>query len=80
MIARSYSHVLTTFGTVVLVYFVIYPDDVKAVLAPLRSSLEFSASLLGLSHAVSPWLYLVIAVTIVTWGGVRVWGRTETGR
>lgn len=51
------------------VYFVIFPGDLAAVLAP-------ASQVLNLSTAVSPWLYVVIAVAIVMRAVTRTWGRT----
>jgi len=51
-------------------YFVIFPGDLAAVLAP-------AAQVLNLSTAVSPWLYVVIGATIVAWCISRILsGRT----
>ena len=65
--------ILMVFGALIFAYFVLYPEDVKAVTAPI-------AALLELSQSPSPWLYMVVAVGIVTWGVVRTWGRHETLR
>jgi hypothetical protein len=52
-------------------YFVVFPDDVKTVTAPIAVVLE-------LSQVVSPWLYMVAAVGLVAWVIVKVWGRKPT--
>ena len=52
----------------VFIYFVVFPDDVKKVTAPIAAVLE-------LSQVVSPWLYMVAAVGLVAWVIVRIWGR-----
>ena len=69
---------LVTVGVVVLAYFLVFPEDVKAVVAPVAAMVEGIAapvnSVLQLSTSVSPWLYGVIAVGIVAWAIVRVWG------
>jgi uncharacterized membrane protein (DUF4010 family) len=52
----------------VFIYFVVFPDDVKKVAAPIAAVLE-------LSQVVSPWLYMVAAVGLVAWVIVRIWGR-----
>ena len=57
-------------GALAFVYFVIYPEDAKAVVAPITSVVE-------LSQTVSPWLYMVVAVGIVTWGMLRSVGTAE---
>jgi hypothetical protein len=56
---------------VVVVYFVVFPEDVEAVVAPL-------AKLLSLTTVVSPWLYVVFGAWIVAWAIVRVWGPRRT--
>ena len=73
MNAKANPGVLTALGALVFAYFVIYPEDVKAITTPIASVVE-------LSQTVSPWLYMVIAVSIVTWGIVRVWGRREVNQ
>jgi len=69
---------LVTVGLVVLAYFLVYPEDVTAVVAPVATMVKGIAaplaSVLQLSTSVSPWLYGVIAVGIVAWTIVRVWG------
>ena len=57
----------------VFIYFVVFPDDVKKVAAPIAAVLE-------LSHVVSPWLYMVAAVGLVAWVIVRIWGRKSAIR
>ena len=42
-----------------LAYFVSYPEDAQAVTTPV-------ATFLGLTTAVSPWLYGVVAVGIIS--------------
>ena len=70
MNGRSNPVILASLGALVFVYFVVFPEDLKALISPVATVLE-------LSHSLSPWLYLVIAVGIVTWGIVRVWGRKD---
>lgn len=73
MKARTNLRIWATLGSLAFVYFVIYPDDVKAITAPVAAVLE-------LSQTLSPWLYMVLAVSIVAWTVVRVWGRKEAQR
>jgi hypothetical protein len=54
-------------------YFVAFPDDAEAVVQPI-------AIVLRVSEAVSPWLYLTIAVAIFSWAMLRTWGRGATLR
>jgi hypothetical protein len=44
----------------VFTWFVIYPEDFDALLAPLRT-------VLSVSQAISPWLYGLAAVGLVCW-------------
>jgi hypothetical protein len=53
-----------------LVYFIAFPEDAAAVLAPLRA-------VLSLSYDVSPWLYGLAAVALACWTVRAVWGRGE---
>ena len=46
-------------GTV-LAYFVAFPSDAEAIL--------------GISNAISPWLYGAVAAGLIAWGIVKVWG------
>lgn len=55
----------------VFIYFVVFPDDVKKVTAPIAGVLE-------LSQVVSPWLYMVAAVGLVAWVLLKIWGRKPT--
>jgi hypothetical protein len=58
---------LALLGVLAFVYFVIFPQDVEALLAPM-------GQILALSSAISPWLYGVIGVAIISWTVIRVWG------
>jgi hypothetical protein len=55
---------------VVLAYFVIFPDDLTAVVAPIRE-------ILSLTNAISPWLYVVLASGVIAWALVRCFGRSH---
>ena len=54
--------------TAVFAYFVAFPEDARAVTAPI-------ARVLGLTQAISFGLYMVVAVAIIAWTIVKVWGR-----
>jgi hypothetical protein len=58
---------LVVFGVLVLAYFVLFPQDIALVLNPVEK-------LLGLSNAVSLGAYLVLAVAILRWTALRIWG------
>jgi hypothetical protein len=58
----------TLLAVLVFVYFVLYPQDLSALLTPLER-------VLAVSTAVSPWLYGVIGIAILCWTLVRIWGR-----
>lgn len=68
MTSKNCLRIVATLGVLAYVYFVMYPEDVRAILAPIAAVLE-------LSQSPSPWLYMVIAVGIVAWAIVRAWGR-----
>ena len=59
---------LMLLGLLLLAYFVIYPEDLTGVISPL-------ATLLGISSAISPWLYALVAVGIICWTAMRIWDR-----
>lgn len=61
---------LVALALIALVYFVFYPADLAIVLAPVEK-------MLGISNAVSPWLYGVIGVGIAAWALVRVFGEKK---
>ena len=49
-------------------YFALFPSDLDGLLAPVMR-------LFALSGAISNGLYALIAVCVVAWAMVRVWGR-----
>lgn len=51
----------------VLTYFIMFPNDLSAVIAPARE-------ILSLSNAVSPWLYAVLVSGIIAWTAARCFG------
>jgi hypothetical protein len=55
---------------VVLAYFITFPADLAAVVAPIKE-------VLSLTNAVSPWLYAVVASALVAWAIVRCFGRAR---
>ena len=57
----------------VLAYFVGYPQDLAAVL-------QVAGQFLGLSSAISPWLYVLVAVTIICWTALRIAGEKPRNR
>ena len=54
-------------GVAVLAYFVCYPDDLSWLLQPVDK-------LLSLSNSISPWLYGLIAVWLLAWTFIRIFG------
>jgi len=50
-----------------LTYFVAYPGDAQAIARPVTSFLEITS-------AISPWLYVVIAVGLIALAVVKTWG------
>ena len=57
-------------ASAVLVYFVIFPDDLTTLLSPV-------ATLLKLTNAASPWLYGLVALGAIMWFVERNWGRNR---
>lgn len=62
-------------GGAAFAYFVVFPEDVHAVTAPLGNLLEFVGRILELTGSISPWLYGVVAVGLVCWTAVCLWGK-----
>lgn len=60
-------------------YFVMFPDDVESLVAPLARVVSFLETVLGVSESVSPWLYGTVMVGIAAWAVVRVWGPRSGG-
>jgi hypothetical protein len=52
----------------VITYFILFPNDLSAVLSPARE-------ILSLSNAISPWLYALLASGIIAWTLARCFGR-----
>ncbi len=59
---------LLVLAALTFVYFVAYPDDLKAILTPIEQ-------VLALTAVVSPWLYVLVGFGLVAWTVVRIWGR-----
>ena len=59
---------LAVIAAAVFAYFVAFPDDLPSFLAPVER-------ILGLTIAVSPWLYVVLGAAIVAWTITHVFGR-----
>jgi hypothetical protein len=55
-------------GVAVLIYFVIFPEDLSTLLSPLTT-------LFKLTNVVPPGLYALIAVAAILWFVERNWGR-----
>ncbi len=47
-------------GALAFAYFVAFPDDLPSLLAPVER-------ILGLTKAISPWLYVVLGGGLVAW-------------
>jgi len=58
---------------IVLAYFVIFPDDLSAVVTPIKGVLE-------LTSVISPWLYALLAAGIIAWAIVRCFERPREDR
>ncbi len=63
---RCISPALVILG-LTLIYFVAFPEDLAVLTYPVEK-------VLGISQAVSPWLYLLIGFIVLAWVVVRIWG------
>jgi AAA domain len=50
-----------------IVYFVLYPQDLTTLVGPVET-------VFSVSNVISPWLYGLIGVVVLSWTMVRVWG------
>lgn len=67
-------------GLFAAVYFVIYPEDVAALVAPLSALIVALAEpLRALTHSISPWLYATAIAGVLAWTATRLWGRSSAG-
>ncbi len=53
-----------------LAYFVVYPDELSAILASMEN-------VLSITNSVSPWLYLLIGTAVIAWTLTRIFGRSK---
>lgn len=58
--------VLAIAGSVV-VWFLVFPSDLEAVLVPVRSLISLVSEILWLTTSISEWAYMLAAVMIVCW-------------
>ena len=59
----------------VLVYFVIYPQDLFSLMAPVESLSAIAMRLLGITTSISPWLYGFASVCVIAWTAVCITDR-----
>ena len=59
----------------VLVYFVLYPQDLVALLAPVESLSAVAMRLLGITTSISPWLYVFASVCVLAWTAICITDR-----
>jgi len=60
---------------VVFTYFVLFPEDVSNLTAPITELTVLATTVLNLSYAISPWLYGLLAVAILARAMTQIWGR-----
>jgi hypothetical protein len=70
--ARSWLVPLVVLGSLAGAYFIAYPEDLAAVLAPVERVLAVSLS-------ASPWLYGLLAVVVLCWTALRICGERPRG-
>lgn len=67
----------------VVVYFLAFPADLEVLIAPLTELLnsvaDVLARVLALTSAVSPWLYILAGVFILSKTVTSIWGRKSQG-
>jgi hypothetical protein len=56
------------FAALAWAYFALFPEDLDGLLTPV-------SQLLALSGSVANGLYALLAVCVIAWAIVRVWGR-----
>ena len=56
------------FAALAWAYFALFPEDLEGLLTPV-------SQLLALSSSVANGLYALLAVCVIAWAIVRVWGR-----
>ena len=69
---------IVIFAALVFVYFVAFPADLKTLIEPLSVGVTFIGAILILSNSVSPWLYMFLAVVVLSQTATRIWGRRES--
>jgi hypothetical protein len=67
----------------VVVYFLAFPADLEVLIGPvtelLNSVADALARVLALTSAVSPWLYILAGVFILSKTVTSIWGRKSQG-
>lgn len=63
----------------IVVYFIVVPNDLKVLIGPLVEVLTLAVTalskVLALSGFVSPWLYMLASVVILSKTATSIWGR-----
>ncbi len=62
-------------AALVFVYFVVFPADLQTLIEPLSVAVTFIGAILVLSESVSPWLYMLLAVAVLSRTATRIWAR-----
>jgi hypothetical protein len=58
-----------------LVYFILYPQDITALLAPVDALCAVAMRLLGITMSISPWLYMFASVCVIAWTALCIMDR-----
>ena len=61
-------------AALVFVYFVVFPADLQTLVEPLSVAVTLIGAILVLSESVSPWLYMLLAVVVLSQTATRIWG------
>ena len=66
---------IVIFAALVFVYFVAFPADLQTLIEPLSAVVTFVNAILVLSNTVSPWLYMLLAVAVLSRTLTRIWAQ-----
>jgi len=62
----------------IVVYFLAFPADLKVLIGPPTEVLTLAsgalAKVLALSREISPWLYILLGVAVLSRTVTRIWG------
>jgi hypothetical protein len=67
----------------IVVYFLAFPADLDVIIGPVTDVLILVSTVLtkvlAMSGVVSPWLYILLSVMILSRTLIRIWGHKSKG-